>query len=77
MYITTSQSQVRSLKEGDKHFKIHDKLTVTNRAGFEIDPRCPQNHVIYITNAIDKGWLRPVAYVTERELLFMGLNDDK
>ena len=76
MNFTTHQSQIRTLKQGDQRFHIQDKFTVTPRAGFEISSGCPWNYKEIIAECIDRGWLKPVAHVTERELLFMGLSND-
>jgi hypothetical protein len=73
MTYTTHKSQVRSIKQGDPKFYIHDKFTSTPRAGFEISQRCPENYISLIQECISHGWLKPVAHVTERELIFMGL----
>ena len=73
MTYTTHKSQVRSIKLGDPNFYIHDKFTSTPRAGFEINQRCPENYRDLIQECIRHGWLKPVAHITERELLFMGL----
>jgi hypothetical protein len=76
MNFTTHHSQIRTLKQSDPRFLIHDKFTVTPRAGFEISQRCPENYRSLIQECIQHGWLKPVAHVTERELLFMGLAND-
>jgi hypothetical protein len=44
------------------------------RAGFEINQSCPKEYKI-INEGIRHGWLKPVANVTERELIFMGLSE--
>jgi hypothetical protein len=67
------QSQIRTLKPGDTNFVITDGLTQTNRAGIEISRRCPENYKDLIIECINHGWIKPVANVTERELIFMGL----
>jgi hypothetical protein len=43
------------------------------RAGFEINHGCPTEYKMIINECIRNGWLKPVANVTERELIFMGL----
>jgi len=73
MTYTTYKSTVRSIKSNDPKFYIHDKFTSTPRAGFEISQRCPENYISLIQECISHGWLKPVAHVTERELIFMGL----
>ena len=76
MYITARQSQVRTIKPNDPRFIINDGLQVSPRAGFLISPGCPVEYKLVIQDCINRGWLQPVAHVTERELVFMGLNRD-
>ena len=73
MTYTPHKSQVRSIKQDNPNFYIYDKSTSTPRAGFEINQQCPENLRYAIIECIKHGWLKPVAHVTERELLFMGL----
>lgn len=75
MNITAHKSQIRTIKRGDKNFYIQDSLVISPRAGFEISQQCPKEYRAIIAQCIDTGWLKPVAHVTERELLFMGLAD--
>jgi hypothetical protein len=74
MNITSYQSQIRTLKQGDSNFQIQDKFVVAPRAGFEISNSCPKEYKLIIAECISNGWLKPVANVTERELIFMGLS---
>lgn len=76
MTYTFHKSQVRTIKPGDPNFVITDGFTQTNRAGIEISQRCPENYKDLILECINHGWLKPVANVTERELIFMGLTND-
>jgi hypothetical protein len=46
------------------------------RAGFDISQSCPKEYRMIILECINIGWLKPVAHVHERELLFMGLSND-
>ena len=73
MTYKTHTSTIRTLKQGDPNFVINDGLMQTPRAGFEISQRCPDEHKWIIQQCIENGWIKPVAHVTERELLFMGL----
>jgi len=72
----THNSQIRTIKQGDARFRIIDKFTTCDRAGFEISQRCPENYRSLIQECIGHGWIKPVAYMTERELIFMGLSND-
>jgi hypothetical protein len=76
MNFTTHHSQIRTLKQNDPRFHIQDEFTITPRAGFEISQRCPENYRSLIQECIHHGWLKPIAHVTERELLFMGLSNE-
>ncbi len=74
MNITTRKSQVHSIQQEDPTFKIVDGLTVWPRAMIEIVPQCPHEIRDQINFALAKGYLRLVANITERELIFMGLS---
>jgi hypothetical protein len=73
MKFTSHKSQIRTLKQTDPNFVIYDGLFQAPRAGFEISQRCPEEYKMILNECILKGWLTPVAHVTERELIFMGL----
>jgi hypothetical protein len=73
MTYTVHQSQIRTIRQEDPSFMITDKFIMTPRAGFEINEKCPREYRQIIAACIDQGWLKPVANVTERELIFMGL----
>ena len=76
MTYTIHKNQVLTLKPGDKNFRIVDGMVITPRAGFEISNDCPYNHLQILQTCIDRGWIKPVAHITERELLFIGLNNE-
>ena len=74
MNITSYQSQIRTLKQSDPKFVIYDGLMQAPRAAFELNQSCPKEYKMIINECIRNGWLKPVAHVTERELMFMGLS---
>lgn len=74
MNITSHTSKIRTIKQDDPCFQIVDKFTVCGRAGFEISNQCPREYGLILSECIDRGWIKPVAYMTERELLFSGLS---
>ena len=76
MNIKTYKSQIRTIKHTDPRFHINDEFTTAPRAGFEISSGCPYNYREIIQECVQRGWLKPVAYMTEREILFMGLSND-
>lgn len=73
MTYTVYQSQVRTIRQEDPNFTIRDGLTITPRAGFEISQKCPEKYKDLILECINHGWLKSVAHVPERELIFSGL----
>lgn len=76
MKLTTHISKVRTISRDDPRFLIKDKFTVTPRAGFEISRSCPSEYKSILQQAINAGWIKPVAHVTDRELIFIGLNNE-
>lgn len=74
MKISTKKSSIRTIKSDDPLFTITDGVIVSPRAGFEINNSCPYEYRMVISECIRNGWLKPVATVTDRELLFIGLS---
>jgi len=75
MNITTRQSQIKRLDRTDRRFIIYDDFVAVPRAGFEISKTCPGEYRSILMQAVQAGWIKPVAHVHERELLFMGLSE--
>ncbi len=73
MTFKVHRSQIKMIRPGDPNFRITDGLITSNRAGFEISKSCPAEYRSIMQQAMAAGWIKPVAYVTERELLFIGL----
>jgi hypothetical protein len=57
-------------------FFIHDQFVISPRAGIEIDSRCPTNYKQMIVTALDLGWIKPIAHVTEKEYMWMSLSKE-
>jgi hypothetical protein len=70
MSFTMHQSNILAIKPGDPNFTINDGLSLVRRAGFEISKDCPYNHMQALQTCIDRGWLKPVAYMYDYELTF-------
>jgi hypothetical protein len=66
--ITVKKSKIRTVRQGDDKFMIHDGLTVCPRAGFEINQQCPKEYRMIILECMNNGWLKPVAHVYGKEL---------
>jgi hypothetical protein len=73
---TTDKSKIRTIRPGDKHFQIPDKFVLYQRAGFEISANCPREYMKVIQLCYANGWLKPVANMSEKEYIFMGLTND-
>jgi hypothetical protein len=63
-----------ALRPGDNHFTIVDKFTITSRAGFEISNNCPSEYKSIVITAINAGWIKPIAHVTDDEYMIMQLS---
>lgn len=74
MKITSYRSSIRTIKQDHPAFQIRDGLMLAPRAGFEINEKCPKEYRQIISVCIDQGWLKPIANLTEKELIFVGLN---
>ena len=68
--ITPAIENIRTLREGDPMFHIMGNITMTPRAGFEISEGCPTEFQVIIRRAILSGWLKPVAYIRDDELMW-------
>lgn len=70
MTFKVEQSTVRTIRRGEKGFMLKDGITIMPRAGFEISRSCPDQYKQIISQCIDNGWLKPVAYVKDAELFW-------
>jgi hypothetical protein len=77
MTIKLHESKVKSIRAGDRRFMIQDGFASYPRAMLHVLPECPIEYSLIIQKCFNNGWIKPVAHVTERELLFMGLADEQ
>ena len=70
MNITTHQSNIRTIHEGEPDFRIIDGMVVHSRASLEITAGAPANVATTLNWAIAQGYIRCVARVTDRELMW-------
>lgn len=73
--IPTKRS-IRTIRRDDQNFMITDGMYVTPRAGFELSKDCPAYVQQSIEQAVSRGWIKSVAYMTEREYMLIGLAKD-
>ena len=65
--ITARPTQFKTLRPGDPYFVMDNGLVMTPRAGFEISQDCPRNYLTILQTCIDRGWIKPIAYMKESE----------
>ena len=70
MQIKTTQTSLRTIKQGDPNWHIIDGVYIAPRAGFEISLNCPKEYGKIINECIKYGWLKPVAIVKDHELFW-------
>lgn len=63
-----------TLRPGDKGFLLQGEVTMSQRAGFEIDRSCPVYIREMLLSAITQGFIKPVATIREHELTWEMLN---
>ena len=67
---TSHKSRIRSINMNDSDFMLQDGYIISPRAGLEIDKSCPREYRMIITECLNNGWLKPVAYVKDNELFW-------
>lgn len=70
MTFNVQTSSIRTIRKGEKGFMLIDGMVVMPRAGFEISRSCPSEYKQIISQCIDNGWLKSVAYVKDHELFW-------
>ena len=70
---TCNELKTYTIKRGDPDFLIQGKFTIAPRAGIQINKNCPRKYMMIIQTCLERGWIDPVATITEREKIFMGL----
>jgi hypothetical protein len=76
MYIDSEKftACIRTIRQNDDDFILTNGIVVTPRAGFEISNRCPENYKDLIHECIRHGWIKPVAYMYDHELMWEKLS---
>ena len=78
MTFTVQESPWVILRKGDTGFMLQGEVTLCSRAGLEITNRCPSGIATIIADAMERGWIEPVAAVprTDPTLLWDTLKND-
>jgi hypothetical protein len=75
MTFTVSENNFKELKRDDALFYMTDGIKMVPRAGIEISTSCPYNYQQIIADCIDRGWVKPVAYIKTKELIWEKLGE--
>ena len=75
MTFTTSENRFKEIRQDDPHFGMTDGFRLVPRASIEVKKNIPYNYQLMIAECIDKGWIKPVAYVKTKELFWEVLGD--
>lgn len=72
MFIIDNKPKKKFVKvtQNDPTWIQTDGFAMYTRAGLEISPDCPTSHSWIIQHAINVGWLKQVAYVDEKSLMW-------
>lgn len=62
--------KLKMITQDDPDFLIVDGMVLTPRAGFEINRDCPSEYRKILATCLDKGWIRPIAYIKESEYVW-------
>ena len=66
----------KTITPNSKYFTVSDGPYFFDRASIEITRDCPDSVLHIIADAYRKGWIRPLAHVTERDYFHIVLSDE-
>lgn len=75
MKIAVYKSNIRTIKQDDSRFTLIDGIVTAPRAGFKISQSCPKEYKYVIMQALEYGYLKPVAHVYGKELTMDAMRD--
>ena len=77
MKITNHISKIRCIRKDDPNFMIPNGIMLSPRAGFELHLEMPIEYRMIINECFHNGWVKPVAYMSEKEYMLSGLLKSK
>lgn len=75
MTYTFPNKSFKKIKKGDPDFMMNDGIQLVPRAAIEFSELCPTRLLVQIQDAIGKGWIRPVSYMTDKEYVWEKLGE--
>ena len=70
MTFTVQENRFKEIRRDNEHFMMTDGIRLVPRAGLEISKSCPREYQLILADCIDRGWVKPVAYVKTKELFW-------
>lgn len=67
MFSSEPRPKIKSIRSSDPDWMIDNGLVIAPRAGLEICSSMPYEYKLIITECINKGWVRPIAYQPAHE----------
>lgn len=74
--IEQTPATTREVKPSDDNFFIKDGMKLVPRACLEISNNCPSEYKTIIGICVERGWLKPVAFVRDTEEFWERLNGE-
>ena len=75
MTFTVPENKFKEIRPDDEHFQMTDGIRLVPRASIEVKKNIPYNYQLIISECINNGWIKPVAYVKEKELFWEVLGE--
>lgn len=69
-YSKSVYTGIKTIRQGDEMFMISAGAYLCPRAGFEITDNIPNTYRDVVAECITRGWLKPVAYMRDNELMW-------
>jgi hypothetical protein len=70
---TSEELKTHTINRGDPNFFIQGEFTISPRASIQVSNKCPREYAMIMQTCLERGWIQPIATITERERIFMGL----
>lgn len=75
MTFTTQKVKIKAIRNDDPMFYIKGDITISGRAALEISQSCPRDYRLVLSECIDRGWIKPVAYMRDDEYVWEQLKE--
>lgn len=73
MTYNTTESDYISVESGDELFTFVSGMVLVPRASIVVDSSCPPSYNDILVQAIQRGWIKPVAHIQGKEATWQRL----